>query len=142
GSFLLWGRKMQRSWQKVQIARRPSTPRMGKTVAIRGRCHRITALPSRSRTRGPPLQERSWTTPEGLAMKMLATLAVLCLPLLALGGDTAKGKKVDFEVYGGHFQKNNADLKGDASYLVFSDRAAFDKVFGVAATTKKQNFVP
>jgi hypothetical protein len=75
-------------------------------------------------------------------MKTLAALTVLCLPLVVAAGDAAKGAKVDFEVHQGHFQKNTADLKGDASYLVLTDRPAFDKVFGVAATTKKQNFVP
>jgi hypothetical protein len=76
-------------------------------------------------------------------MKTLGMLAVLCLPLLAVAGDDlTKGAKVDFDVHSGHFQKNNADLKGDVSYLVFTDRPAFDKVFGVAATMKKQNFVP
>jgi hypothetical protein len=75
-------------------------------------------------------------------MKTFAMLAVLCVPLLAVAGDEAKGAKVEFDVHSGHFQKNNTDLKGDASYLVFGDRAAFDKVFGVAATMKKQNFVP
>jgi hypothetical protein len=78
---------------------------------------------------------------------LLVALAVLALPLLARAApapdeDTAKGKEVKYEVHNGHFQKNDAGLKGDASYLVFTDREAFDKVFGAAATMRKQNFVP
>jgi hypothetical protein len=78
---------------------------------------------------------------------LFAALAFLALPLLVRAApapdeDTAKGKEVKFEVHGGHFQKNDAGLKGDASYLVFTDREAFDKVFGSAATMRKQNFVP
>jgi hypothetical protein len=81
-------------------------------------------------------------------MKMLlAALAALCLPLLVAAApapdeDTAKGKKVDFDVHNGHFQKNDAGLKGDASYLAFTDRDAFDKVFGIGRVIGKQNFVP
>jgi hypothetical protein len=78
---------------------------------------------------------------------LFAALAVLALPLLVRAApapdeDTAKGKEVKFEVHSGHFQKNDAGLKGDASYLVFTDRESFDKVFGVGATMRKQNFVP
>lgn len=78
---------------------------------------------------------------------LFAALAVLALPLLALAApapddDTAKGKEVKFDVHNGHFVKNNAGLKRDSSYLVFSDRESFDKVFGAAAIMRKQNFVP
>jgi len=80
-------------------------------------------------------------------IRVLAMLATLGLPLLLLAApapdeDTAKGKKVEFDVHNGHFQKNNAGLKGDSSYLVFSDRDAFDKVFGIGRVIGKQNFVP
>jgi hypothetical protein len=68
------------------------------------------------------------------------------LPALAAPAadeDKAKGKEVKYEEYNGHFQKNDAGLKGDASYLTFSDRAAFDKVFGVGRVMgNKQKFVP
>ena len=73
-------------------------------------------------------------------------LAALVLALAGVGyADDkveAKGAKIDYDVHTGHFQKNNAGLKGDASFLAFTDRAGFDKVFGVGATMKKQNFVP
>jgi hypothetical protein len=78
---------------------------------------------------------------------LIATFAALALPIAACAApapddDTAKGKEVKYEVHNGHFEKNNSGLKGDSSYLVFTDREAFDKVFGVAATMRKQNFVP
>jgi hypothetical protein len=78
---------------------------------------------------------------------LLAPLAALCLPLLALAApapdtDTAKGKKVEYDVHNGHFVRNDARLKGDASYLVFTNRDGFDKVFGTGAVMRKQNFVP
>jgi len=79
--------------------------------------------------------------------RLLAITVVLALPFLLIAAptpdeDTAKGKKVDFDVHNGHFEKNNSDLKGDSSYVVFSDRDAFDKVFGLGRVMGKQNFVP
>ncbi len=78
---------------------------------------------------------------------LFAAFALVALPLFVCAApapddDTAKGKEVKFDVHDGHFQKNNADLKGDSLYLVFSDRDAFDKVFGVGRVVGKQNFVP
>lgn len=79
--------------------------------------------------------------------RLLAMVAVLALPLLTVAApapddDTAKGKKVNFDVHNGQFEKNNSGLTGDSSYLVFSDRDAFDKVFGLGRVMGKQNFVP
>jgi hypothetical protein len=79
--------------------------------------------------------------------RLLAIVAVLALPLLVVAApapdeDTAKGKKVAFDVHNGQFEKNNSGLKGDSSYLVFSDREGFDKVFGLGRVMGKQNFVP
>lgn len=79
---------------------------------------------------------------------LLAALAALCLPLLVAAApapdeDTAKGKKVDFDVHNGHFESNKSGLdKEKPSYLVFSDRDEFDKIFGVGRVSGKQNFVP
>ena len=80
-------------------------------------------------------------------LRILAILATLGLPLLVLaspapGDALAKGKKVEFDVHNGHFEKNNSGLKGGSSYLVFNDRDAFDKVFGIARVMRKQNMVP
>lgn len=61
--------------------------------------------------------------------------------VLAAAVDAAEGKKVDFDIHSGHFEMNNAGLKGASSYLVLTDRGSFDKVFGVGATMSKQNFV-
>ena len=76
----------------------------------------------------------------------LATLVALCLPpLLAAAPDreeAAKGKKVKYERYNGYFEKNSSGLTGGSSYLVFTNRDAFDKVFGVARVIGKQKFLP
>jgi len=76
--------------------------------------------------------------------KLFASLVCcsLCV-VMAMADDAAKGKKVEFDVHANHFQKNNAGLKGASSYLVFTDYASFDKVFGVAVTMDKlkPNFV-
>ena len=66
---------------------------------------------------------------------MKTLIAALALSLFVAGPSTAeeakaKGQEVKYEIHTGHFQKNDAGLKGDASYLVFTDRDAFDKVFG------------
>jgi hypothetical protein len=49
--------------------------------------------------------------------------------------DEAKGKAVEFTLHDkGHFEKNNSGLKGDASFLLFTNREDFDKIFGVGFT--------
>ena len=79
---------------------------------------------------------------------MRTTGGMLALALALAGGVhaddkvEAKGSKVEFDVHSGHFEKNNAGLKGDESFLAFTDRAGFDKIVGVGATMTKQNFVP
>lgn len=78
---------------------------------------------------------------------LFATIAVLSLSLQAAAApapdnDTPKGKEVEFDVHNGQFERNDSGLKGDASYLAFTDRAAFDKIFGIGRVMGKQNFVP
>lgn len=41
-----------------------------------------------------------------------------------------------------YFEKNNSGLKGEKSYLVFTDQAQFDKVFGPAARMGTNAFLP
>ncbi len=56
---------------------------------------------------------------------------VLTLALAApVPADKAKAEKAEYTVHGNYFEKNNAGLKGDASYLLLTDQTAFDKVFG------------
>lgn len=45
--------------------------------------------------------------------------------------DEAKGEKVEFATYSDYFEKNTSGLKGESSYLEFTDRDAFDKVFAL-----------
>ena len=74
--------------------------------------------------------------------RRLMTMAALAL-ILPLRGAEGKNAKIEFDVHSGHFEKNNSGLKGAASYLAFTDRAAFDAVFGALAVRgKKFNWVP
>jgi len=41
-----------------------------------------------------------------------------------------------------YFEKNNSGLKGEKSYLVLTDQAQFDKVFGPAARMGNNDFLP
>jgi hypothetical protein len=81
-------------------------------------------------------------------MKMLpgwlATLAIVGMVLAAPAPNRGpiRGKKVDYELHDGHFEKNNSGLKGVSSFLVLSSREAFDKVFGIARVIGEQHFVP
>jgi hypothetical protein len=79
---------------------------------------------------------------ENIMTRRLMTTAVLAL-VLPVGGAEGKNAKVEYDVHTGHFEKNNSGLKGDASYLAFTDKAGFDAVFGSAAVMgKKFNWVP
>jgi hypothetical protein len=61
----------------------------------------------------------------------------------ARSADEAKGEKVEFVVHGGQFEKNNAGLKGDQSFLLLTTREGFDKIFGAGFVMgKKPNVVP
>jgi hypothetical protein len=69
---------------------------------------------------------------------------LVCLMLCASGAaaaDAVQGKNVEFGVHSGHFENNDSGLEGAASFLALTDRAAFDKVFGVGAVMGRQNFV-
>jgi hypothetical protein len=43
---------------------------------------------------------------------------------------------------GSYFEKNNSGLKGEKSYLVFTDQQQFDRVFGPAARMGANDFLP
>lgn len=65
------------------------------------------------------------------------------LPTLALALAQADGAAVPYVHHSGHFEKNNSGLKAEPSFVVATDREAFDKVFGVAFTMgKRPNVVP
>lgn len=53
-----------------------------------------------------------------------------------------KNNSVVFQQFEGYFEKNNSELKGDKSYLVFTDQEQFEKVFGEARTMKSEKFLP
>lgn len=74
------------------------------------------------------------------AIAVWLPLGILAAPAPDPNAD--EGKKVGYELHDGHFQRNDAGLKGNASYLVLGSREAFDKIFGIARVIGKQNFVP
>lgn len=50
--------------------------------------------------------------------------------------------KMGHRVYSSYFESNQSGLKGSASYLAFTNRRDFDRVFGSAATMGKNSFLP
>lgn len=75
---------------------------------------------------------------------MLRAALVACVALvpLAARADEAKGEKVEYALHTGHFEKNNAGLKGNQSFLALGTFDAFDKVFGAGFVMgKKPNVV-
>ncbi len=72
-----------------------------------------------------------------------ACALVLCATGRTTADDATKEKAVSFEQHNGYFESNKSGLKGPASYLVFTDRTDFDKVFGVAFTMgRRPNVLP
>jgi hypothetical protein len=72
--------------------------------------------------------------------RALALAAVLSLAAAGLADEKAeaKGEKVAYDVYSSYFESNKSGLKGDASYLAFTEPKAFDAVFGVAVVMGKK----
>src|SRR5205809_1012728 len=72
---------------------------------------------------------------------ILAVVFALAVPVCRAA--EAKMAKVEYDVHTGHFESNKSGLKGDASYLAVTDKAAFDAIFGAGFTMgKKPNVVP
>ncbi|HKB39719.1 MAG TPA: hypothetical protein VKD72_25005 [Gemmataceae bacterium] len=72
-----------------------------------------------------------------------ACALVLCTAGRGAADDATKEKAVSFEQHSGYFESNKSGLKGPVSYLVFTDRTDFDKVFGVAFTMgRRPNILP
>jgi hypothetical protein len=75
-----------------------------------------------------------------------ACLLFLCLRLPAADADKKeKETKADYKVYDGYFESNQSGLKGKSSFLVFTDKKAFDKVFRPAPPLlggKKKTMLP
>jgi hypothetical protein len=84
-------------------------------------------------------------------MKKRLLLAVLAAVLLAAPGKAiaaaekvaATGEKLAYEVHSGYFESNQSGLKGESSYLTFTDPKAFEKVFGIGVVMgKKPRLLP
>jgi hypothetical protein len=77
-------------------------------------------------------------------MAAAVTLALLAAGLApAADKDQPRGKKVDYAVHSGYFEKNNSGLKGAESFLAFAAKQDFEKVFGAAFVVgAKQRFLP
>src|SRR5437660_571941 len=59
----------------------------------------------------------------------LLLAGVVCVMLPGVSRPGAKEEKADFRVYDGYFESNKSGLEGKNSFLVLTDKAAFDKVF-------------
>jgi hypothetical protein len=82
-------------------------------------------------------------------MRLASTLAAAGLALLAAAPvrandkAEAKGKEIDYKAYTGYFEKNDSGLKGDASFLAYTDQKFFDTTFGAGFTMgKKPDVMP
>jgi hypothetical protein len=79
-------------------------------------------------------------------LQLNAAAALLALTAaLAPAADKAdmKGKDVAFDIRTGYFESNKSGLKGETSFLAFTDQDGFDKVFGKGVVMgAKQNFLP
>lgn len=51
-------------------------------------------------------------------------------PALACA-DEAKGEKIEYATYPDYFEKNNSGLKGDLSFIAFTSKDGFEKVFAL-----------
>jgi hypothetical protein len=69
---------------------------------------------------------------------------VLALGLTAVAAaDDTKAKAVKFDVHSGYFESNRSGLKGESSYLAFSDPTSFKNTFGTAFVMgKRPNVLP
>lgn len=69
---------------------------------------------------------------------------VLALGLLPVAAQQPQwNRTLPYTVFSHYFEKNNSGLSGDSSYLVFENRAQFDRIFGAAATMGgNQHFLP
>jgi hypothetical protein len=66
-------------------------------------------------------------------ISLLALVALVCaVPAPAQNG--SHGLAVSSERYDGYFERNDSGLKGKTSYLAFTTRESFDKVFHPAPT--------
>lgn len=76
-------------------------------------------------------------------------LIVLCLAA-AFGTASAQKNKataerqVKFQSYAdaNYFERNDSNLKGDSSYLLFSSQEKFEQIFGYATTSGDNRFLP
>ncbi len=66
---------------------------------------------------------------------ILAWLVITCVPLALIAAfapaPDADAKKVEYTLHANYFEARESGLRGSASYLVFSEREAFDRIFGV-----------
>jgi hypothetical protein len=81
--------------------------------------------------------------------RALLVAGVVCLGLAWLGaaataGENEKAKPLTFQVYDSYFESNKAGLEGASSYLVFTDRESFGKVFRPTPPLggKKRTYLP
>jgi hypothetical protein len=66
---------------------------------------------------------------------ILAWLVITCVPLALIAAfapaPDADAKKVEYTLHANYFENADSGLRGSASYLSFTERASFDRTFGV-----------
>jgi hypothetical protein len=73
-----------------------------------------------------------------LARALTAVVGMVLLVGVALADD-----RVEVKTYGPYFEKNTSTLKGDVSYVVVTEKKAFNNTFGSGFTTgKKPTLIP
>jgi hypothetical protein len=81
--------------------------------------------------------------------RALLVAGAVCLALVWLGteataGEDQKAKPLTFQVYDSYFESNKSGLEGASSYLVFTDKESFGKVFRPTPPLggKKRTYLP
>jgi hypothetical protein len=71
---------------------------------------------------------------------MRTLVCLLAVGLLATSGrtDETKPKEIAFQIHNGYFESNRSGLKGESSFLAFTDPEEFGKVFGVGFVMGKR----
>ena len=79
-------------------------------------------------------------------MKRILFLLSVVILFVAAGASARGGaeeRALEFQRHdSSYFEKNNSGLKGEKSYLVFTDQRQFDRVFGPAAKMGGNDFLP
>jgi hypothetical protein len=81
-----------------------------------------------------------------LALAACFVIALVVMPARAQNqkahNTVREQSAVNYHQYRSYFEKNNSRLKGVVSYLVITTQREFDRIFGAAATSGDNEFLP